>query len=381
MFLTLLVALLFGALLEVDGLYIWAERLGVGPLREQAVTATAAWKRWLQPLGLGVVRFSVLQAKAELAPLMLGSSTAVPLAEIDLASVGVLPVSVEAAQAPLVRVPMLVSPEAREDFEPELLVTRAPFLPATTQSMPVEAGAGLQVALAGDSMMAVGLAPALSRGLVADKGVRLLRAYRSGTGLARPEVYDWLQQYPQMLGSAQPQLVICALGANDGQNVQVGKKVLEFGSPEWDEFYRARLTAYLDMLLKQQARVLWVGMPVMKERRFAQKMLHMNALVRAELQRYPAVTWLDPNPTLGYADNAFAQYRANEHGKLIKMRADDGIHMTDEGAGYLLVPIRDWLVRTAPLARPLASATSMATPQRLGVPTTSVVEEELGKAF
>jgi len=226
-------------------------------------------------------------------------------------------------------------------------------------------------------MMAVGLAPTLTRGLSIEKGVHLLKAYRSGTGLARPEVYDWLQQYPLMLGAMRPQLVICALGANDGQNVQVGKKVLEFGSPEWDEFYRGRLTAYLDMLLKPQTRVLWVGMPVMKERRFAQKMLHMNTLVQTELQRYPAVTWLDPNPALGYADNVFAQYRVDERGKLIKMRADDGIHMTDDGAAYLLAPIRDWLARFAPLARPVAGA---ILPAATG-PATEVLGDESGRTL
>jgi hypothetical protein len=227
-------------------------------------------------------------------------------------------------------------------------------------------------------MMAVGLAPALTRGLATDKGLRLLRAYRSGTGLARPEVYDWLQQYPQMLGAARPQLIICALGANDGQNVQVGKKVLEFGSAEWDEFYRTRLTAYLDMLLKQQARVLWVGMPVMKEHHFAQKMLHMNALVQAELQHYPAVTWLDPNPTLGYINNAFAQYRATERGKLVKMRADDGIHMTDEGAAYLIAPIREWLAHAVVQVRP--ALTSMPT-QGSSLPATVLLEDEMGKSL
>ena len=351
MFMTLLVALLVGGLLEAEGLRIWAERLGVGPLRMLAQPVTTTWADALQPLGFDRPRALALQTKAVLAPTMLAAGPAVAPG-FDLASVGELPVSVDVALhqsfLPVPRVAVETIETAPVTIR--MTVTNAPLLPSTAAGLPLETGSGLQVALAGDSMMAVGLAPTLKRGLAADKGVHLLKAYRSGTGLARPEVFDWLQQYPQMLGAARPQLVICALGANDGQNVQVGKAVLEFGSPEWDGFYRHRLTAYLDMLLRPQTRVLWIGMPVMKERRFAQKMRHMNELTRDVLTAYPQVTWMDPNPALGYTDNVFAQYRASERGKLVKMRADDGIHMTDEGAGYLLDPIRDWLARVAPQA-------------------------------
>jgi len=342
MCLTLLAALLLGAVLEAEGLRVWAERLEVGALRRAAQPVTAAWADALAPLAKKP-RDALLQAKAALAPAMLGRQQVAT--HIDLASVGELPVSVEAAMCEsFVRPPRLASFVSREMAAPS--VTRAPLL--ASPAVLLEVGDGVRVVLAGDSMMAVGLAPALRRGLADDKGVQLLRAYRSGTGLARPEVFDWLQQYPAMLGEARPQLVICAIGANDGQNVQVGKTVLEFGSPEWDAYYRGRLMAYLDMILQPQTRVLWVGMPAMKERRFAQKMRHMNELARSVLAAYPQVSWLDPNPALGYADGVFAQYRAGERGRLVKMRADDGIHMTDDGALYLLPQIRAWLAREAP---------------------------------
>lgn len=337
-FLTLLAALLLGAVLEVDGLRIWAERLGMGPLRELAVPATRTWQAWLQPFGQA--RAMALQAKAEWAPVMLGAAATKPVVSA-LERAGELPMSVDLAM----RLPQQPLPTWTDVAAPAPLVTTVPLLPAEALSLASAAEGSVQIVLAGDSMMAVGLAPTLRRGLAAETGVHLLKAYRSGTGLARPEVFDWLQQYPPMLGAARPQLVICALGANDGQNVQVGKDVLAFGSPAWDAFYLGRLTAYLDMLLKPRTHVLWIGMPVMKERRFAQKMQHMNELTRAALARYPQVTWLDPNPLLGYAGEVFAQYRADEHGKLIKLRADDGIHLTDDGAAYLLEPIRAWVGR------------------------------------
>jgi hypothetical protein len=210
----------------------------------------------------------------------------------------------------------------------------------------------LDVALAGDSMMAVGLAPTLTRGLSKEKNLHLIKAYRSGTGLARPEVFDWLQEYPHMLRDKNPDLVICSMGANDAQNVQLGTVMLEFGSAKWDEFYSDRLIRYLDLLSTRNARILWVGIPVMKEPRFARKMRHMNDLVKNVLERYPNVTWMDPNPSLGYINNVFAQYSTAQNGKPVKLRADDGIHMTDQGASFLLPYIRNWLGQTANAALP-----------------------------
>jgi len=205
----------------------------------------------------------------------------------------------------------------------------------------------VRVALAGDSMMAVGLAPTLTRGLATEKNMHLVRAYRSGTGLARPEVLDWLVEYPRMLGADKPDIVICAIGANDAQNVQVGKQVLQFGSPQWNDFFRQRLTAYLDMLTRDHARVLWLAMPVMKAATFAQKMEQINAVARGTVAQYPGVTWLDVSAALGDAKDGFHQFRADERGRLIKLRADDGIHLSDDGAASLLLPIRDWLARAA----------------------------------
>lgn len=199
--------------------------------------------------------------------------------------------------------------------------------------------------------MAVGLAPALTRGLSADKQVRLIRAYRSGTGLSRPEVFDWLVQYPQMVGREKPQLVICSMGANDAQNVQVGKQVLKFGTPEWDAFYTARLTGYMDMVTREQVRVLWIGMPVMRDAPFARKMSRMNELTRAVLSRYPTATWLDPNPSLGYASGTYEQYLRTERGRLVRLRGDDGIHVTDDGGLLLLPPVRSWLEASRSPAR------------------------------
>lgn len=369
MALTLLAALLCGAVFEAEGLHTWAERLSIGPLRDVALPATATWRGWTAPLHLEQPRVSLLAMKANLAPVMLAQQAApTPSVSSSVASSTSLPTSSPAplsapSPAPdaLAPVPALVARTAVLDASvaaqptPALVsASPAPADPAKLAAAPVAnddvklnvPANGINVALAGDSMMAVGLAPTLKRWLAEQEHVRVIPAYRSGTGLARPEVFDWIAEYPRMLGQAKPAIVICAMGANDAQSVQVGRQVLQFDTPEWDAFFRARLSAYLDVLTKEKPHVLWVGMPPMRSKEFSAKMAHLNELLKSTLARYPNTTWLDPTPAMaGPEGPGFQQFRAQRNGKMVKLRADDGIHLTDDGALFLLPPIRHWMAQ------------------------------------
>jgi hypothetical protein len=76
-----------------------------------------------------------------------------------------------------------------------------------------------------------------------------------GTGLARPDVFDWMEEYPAMIGSEHPDAVIVAIGANDGQGFQEDGKVLAFGSDAWVQVYQQRIAAFLSLLTQNGATV------------------------------------------------------------------------------------------------------------------------------
>ncbi len=373
MALTIASAMLIGLIVEADGLRVWADRLTVGMLRDVAQPATRCWADLTHPLHLNVLRQWALQGKEACGrrlfyePLPPSGSlrTRLVAAGTSRAEANVSRDFIQRSDATFLGPPIasITAPVAQREAAPAAqslsstatdnaklaMLTRPVRVSAsvTLQLPPLGLTREVRVALAGDSMMAVGLAPTLTRGLAIEKDLHVLRAYRSGTGLVRPEVLDWLVEYPRMLGANKPEMVICAMGANDAQNVQVGKQVLQFGSPQWNDFFRQRLTAYLDLLTRDHARILWLAMPVMKATTFSQKMDQINAVARDTVAQYPGVTWLDVSTALGYTKDGFHQFRADERGRLIKLRADDGIHLTDDGAAYLLPPIRDWLARAA----------------------------------
>ncbi len=322
MFATIVAALLVAIILESGGLATWAERLQVGPWRDLAVKLSSSWHEVNQMLHLDTPRSMALAWRAH------GASFMIPEPAPTTASVH--------DAATLTDMPRTVTLPDQSNV--------SAMVPDPVQAvLHNETGSVSHVALVGDSIMAVGLAPALRRSVSKNNGISIIRAYRSGTGLGRPDVFNWMVQYPQMLGAHKPDLVICAIGANDAQSFQVGRKVMTFGTPEWEEIYAQRLREFLDLLSANQAKVLWIGLPVMRDPVFSRKIAIINGLVKRTVAEYPQVTWIDPSPYLTDTSGGFLQFRQNQKGKLIRMRADDGIHLSDEGAAYMVPVISQWL--------------------------------------
>jgi hypothetical protein len=338
--------LLVALLLEAAGLAIWAERLEVGMLRNVAQPVTQAWERVVTAVHLDLPRRAALELREH------WSATLMPEAEAgthaNSAEERIAPVMTVEAPSSTVSTTAKTATTQQKTAADSTQKLTSPQTPATAQAQTLATPAlpSVQVALVGDSMMAVGLAPVLRRTMATQSGVRFVRAYRSGTGLGRPDVFNWPEQYPQLIGAARPGLVICSIGANDAQNFQLDRTVYVFGTPAWKQVYADRVRQFARLLTRDGARVLWVGMPVMRENGFARRMASVNSLVKEVLTEFPQITWIDPNPYIAGEGGSFQQYLRDQRGKLVRLRADDGIHLSEDGAAYLVPPISGWMERT-----------------------------------
>ena len=334
-------ALLVALLLEAAGLAVWAERLEVGALRNIAQPVTQTWQRIVTGLHLDAPRRVALDLRER------WSTTLMPLNEsmVTVENSASANMQTSSPTVPPVKASRDSKRKSRQQASEKKPTTKAAdqlrvVTPIALQST--------QVALVGDSMMAVGLAPVLRRNMAGVSGARFVRAYRSGTGLGRPDVFNWPAQYPQLIGSARPGLVICAIGANDAQNFQIDRNVYYFGTPAWKQMYADRVRGFARLLTRDGARVLWIGMPVMRETGFSRRMASVNLLVKEVLTEFPQITWVDPNPYIAGSGGSFEQYRQDQRGKLVRLRADDGIHLSEDGAAYLLPAISSWMQKAAP---------------------------------
>ena len=365
-------------LLDSSGLAVWAQRLEVGPLRAIAAPATANIDAHLRPLGLENLRPHLIAALArlgwsddpaalagldesEFAPPPLTPPPAPPPAPILILPPPQMP-PVPASFAPVqksekpvaplqVATVIIHNPAPPPPPEQNLTPAIATTLPALTPLPPlgpIPPGHPRQVALVGDSMMAVGLSAVLLRTTASDHKLHMLKAYRSGTGLARPDVFDWLDEYPAMIGKIHPDVIIVALGANDAQGyVDANGQTLTFGSDAWVASYRARVTAFMNLLHSTGRQILWIGLPPMRSPVYDSHIAEINRITYTVVSATPNAIWWNPTPYIGTPAGTFRDLGLVEtptgHRALAHLRAGDGIHLSDDGASLLTEVLMPWL--------------------------------------
>ncbi len=334
-----------GLVLESGGLYDWAQRLDLGPERTVAVPVASALHAGLKPLGLERVRHGAL---LELARSGWGDDAAL-VAEARAGKVELKP-SVPRVVASVPRVPEKnVVPAVKVVPKTPLLPLRPmagdpPVLSALPSLAAVPVGKMRTVALVGDSMMAVGLSSTILREAPQYQSLHFVKMFKSGTGLARPEVFDWQTEYPAMLKSAKPDVIVVAIGANDGQGFVEDGKVYLFGTPEWQEIYERRVQAFLGLLEEDGARVVWVGLPPMKSDSYAAKIALVNRIDYAVVSASPQAIWFSSAGVVGDAQGRFQDF-GTVRGATARLRQQDGIHLSDDGASLLTAKLLPWLGR------------------------------------
>jgi uncharacterized protein len=332
------------AVVESKGLEVWAERLEIGPLRKVAVPLTSAWHRAIRPLGMDKLRRTAM---------------------VDLQKVGWSDDPVQPAETPAASTKGLPAFPKTAAGAPAPLVARLPQSTPLPRLAAVPDGRPRVIALAGDSMMTVGLSAVLLRETAKHQELQTIKAFHSGTGLARPEVFDWMKQYPALLGSSRPDLVFVSIGANDGQGFVEKGEVLAFGTEKWIEVYRRRLNDFLDLLTADGAQVLWIGLPPMKRESYNLKIDTINRIAYTEVTARPQVSWWNCTPIIGDQSGKFREFFTSPQGKTFRIRASDGIHLSDNGAALLITELMRWLTEQPMPQIPAANHPAASSPIQL----------------
>jgi hypothetical protein len=348
------VLVFFGVAIVLDsgGLESWARRLDLGPERSLAVPVTTTLHRALGLIGLERLRHIELVALARAGwsddPAALAEAHPVrppppqPGPTTPSATATTAVATTPASPQPVTTVPR--APLHPMAGDPPVF-SKLPELPA------VEVGKTRTIVLAGDSMMAVGLSSTLLREATQYKDVILLKAFKSGTGLARPEVFNWQREYPAMLKDAHPDIVLVAIGANDGQGFVDGGIVYPFGTEGWKDIYQRRVQAYIDMLESSGATVVWLGLPPMKSSVYDEHIALVNRIDYAVVTASPGAIWFSTAGLVGDANGRFQDF-GQVAGQTVRLRQGDGIHLSDDGAVLIAAKLMPWLTAQATASLP-----------------------------
>ena len=162
----------------------------------------------------------------------------------------------------------------------------------------------------------------------------------NGTGLTRPDKYDWPEEIKKIIGSFRPDLLVVSLGLNDRQfivDLSAGRAHVEFGTPDWTTKYTEQVTAFLQNGSTAPAGLMWIGIPAMRDAAANADAAEKNriysgaiaALGSSKAQFVPPWT-LNPN-----GPDTFKSIGPGREGSIVTLRAPDGIHFTSAGYDVL----------------------------------------------
>jgi uncharacterized protein len=313
-------------LFDSQGLVTWAQRIEVGPGQQAALAVLRPINDALEAVGLTVPRRALLEAD-EVMTGALGTGEDPLLANgwADPTTAPAKRPALEEAPADLELLDLVLAPS-----EDDKAAAPAPEPQVPAAAMP--ANGAVTVLLVGDSMIAGSLGTELNKQLQKNDKLRVVSAFQTATGLSRPDVYDWMKVIGPLLERERPGLVIASFGANDATNILEGEQTLEFGTKAWKRAYARRVVAMMRALAGEQTRVLWLGLPPMRDERFAKKAAALNQLFSRTARRTPRVEFLELEAVLGQGGGEYATFVRGADGRISRFRLDDGVHYSPAGA-------------------------------------------------
>jgi uncharacterized protein len=199
----------------------------------------------------------------------------------------------------------------------------------------------LRVWIAGDSLVIVP-GQSLLRTVAGNRAVASVGEIdgRIASGLERPDVFNWFTHVRDEMRKKKPRAVVLMFGGNDDHGFMTGllegKEIGSFGSPSWRAEYRRRVAGIMETITRNGGFLVWIGLPISRDPAQTQRYDTINAIVQAEAAKRPGrVSYLDTYFFFAGADGGFSQYIEDNTGKLVKMRADDGVHF-ERPAGDLI---------------------------------------------
>jgi len=200
----------------------------------------------------------------------------------------------------------------------------------------------LRMFVGGDSLVIV---PGYSL-LRATAGRKVYRAVgdvdgRVATGLERPDVYNWFERLKELMRTEKPNVVVLGVGGNDDHDYMTGlpegTTLGPFGSPSWIAEYRRRVGGLMDTVIRGGGYSVWIGLPITQDADQTRRFDVINRIFSEEARKRPrGAAYVDTYFFFASPDTGgFAQYLPDSRGRLVKMRAPDGVHFEPAGGDLI----------------------------------------------
>ena len=221
--------------------------------------------------------------------------------------------------------------------------------PLKSYLSPIPKSHRYKLAILGDSL-GVGIGMGMSRDFVRQGKLDVLKEAKEGSGLARPDFYNWDKALSRVVRRNKIDIAIVEIGANDGQSIRSGGRVRSFGSSAWRREYIKRIDSFIAKLKREHASIYWVGIPPMGRPKLNSQVKLINSVIKDRVQRH-GIKFIS---TWERFANRYGQYTAfgrDRNSKRVQIRAKDGVHFTMEGYRLLAAHVQKVIARDMTIAQ------------------------------
>jgi hypothetical protein len=161
---------------------------------------------------------------------------------------------------------------------------------------------------------------------------------RIATGLERPDIFNWFRHVRDEPREKNARALVLMFGGNDDHGFMTGLpeglEIGPFGSESWTAEYRRRVGVVMDSATSRGAYLVWIGLPITDDAEQTRRFDTINAIVSRGCEAAARVSYLDTYFFFAGDDGGYTRTSRTVR-KLVKMRADDGVHF-ERAAGDLI---------------------------------------------
>jgi hypothetical protein len=178
--------------------------------------------------------------------------------------------------------------------------------------------------------VAAGLAWGLDQALATEPKLAVIDKSNDGSGLVRPDFFDWNKTLPEVLNTEKPDLVVVMVGANDRQQIRTANERLAVGSAPWEKTYTERVDGMVDTLKVYGKPFFWVSAPPMRASSGAGDMAYLNSLYKPRVEAAGG-TFVDIWIGFTNANGQYISTGPDLDGQVRQLRTSDGVNFTRAG--------------------------------------------------
>jgi len=213
---------------------------------------------------------------------------------------------------------------------------------------PAEPAAGERIFIMADSMGEL-VFFGLKRQLASRDGVTVDGFISLGSGLARPDLFDWPAKLRSVMEAFHPTRVVIFIGTTDVQQMKSEDGILAFGAEAWKREYARRVETILQICGEGRVRSgLWIGLPDVRDPQMNRDLKIINGLFQEAVAGRRDFSFLDTAGLFSPSPGTYSAYVVQDNGMPLHVRSADGKHFNTAGAEKLAREILDRLAPGSP---------------------------------